>query len=477
MAEVLSFERGRPRDHGLNAYCRQAAGLQIALNVRWRRRYVETDRNASDCDSRLADRGLLQPGQVLSGRRLIAQLAARGAGDDVRRLQGQPRFSTPTFQSDKLDVTSSASVFRPPPGLELPTPTEIKKSAAVRVIHPPTVERPIPSSPVLLPAVKVAPSPAPETLPRQPPLVEPPPSLQKKTARRSSERKGKAFIEIFAGCARLSGACLERGLRVAAPIELLRGDWCDCTNSAVRETILRWLRSGRIGVCWLGTPCNFWSKAKKNKHGEGADVSRVLANFSVKVIDACRQCNIAFVIGNPASNQLFDCPPLARALRRAGADTVVFHRCRYRTSYLKPTRLSGMLAGLSSLALRCNCTLPHEQLCGLVRVGGVQVWKTSLAGKYPPRLCRAIAELVRLHLDGPEGLAAAVIEKVWDRELASAKRIEAPSEAPAPSCPARWRCEWASSPTFSMCGDSRERRLAAIEARRASRSRRGAARR
>ena len=60
LAEVLSFERGRARDHGLNAYCRQAAGLQIALNCRWRRRYVETDRNASDHDSRLADRANLQ---------------------------------------------------------------------------------------------------------------------------------------------------------------------------------------------------------------------------------------------------------------------------------------------------------------------------------------------------------------------------------------------------------------------------------
>ena len=87
MAELLSFERGRSRDHGFDALCRQAICLQIALKCRWRQRYVLKDRNAPDHNSNLADRGLLPPGQILSGRRLISQLAAPGAHEDVLRFR------------------------------------------------------------------------------------------------------------------------------------------------------------------------------------------------------------------------------------------------------------------------------------------------------------------------------------------------------------------------------------------------------
>lgn len=64
-AEVLSHDRGRARDHGLNALCTRAAAFQLGCGMQWRRRYCKTDRNPSDGDSRLADRGLLKPGEVL----------------------------------------------------------------------------------------------------------------------------------------------------------------------------------------------------------------------------------------------------------------------------------------------------------------------------------------------------------------------------------------------------------------------------
>ena len=44
----------------------------MATGLRWARRYVETDRNISDGDSRLADRWALLPGQRLCGRQLEA---------------------------------------------------------------------------------------------------------------------------------------------------------------------------------------------------------------------------------------------------------------------------------------------------------------------------------------------------------------------------------------------------------------------
>ena len=305
--------------------------------------------------------------------------------------------------------------------------------------------------------------------PRVPPSTAAAPALslpEKTRACRSVGRGGKAFIEIFAGCARLTGACREFGIRCAAPIELLRGEWCDCTRRDVQQTILGWLMSGRVGVCWLGTPCKFWSIAKQNKSGNGSDVSRALADFTVRIVDTCRRYKVSFILENPATSKLFSYPPLARALSRAGAEPVVFDMCRFGTSYLKPTRLVGTLPGLSTLGLRCNCTLPHEQLQGLVRLQGVTIWKTSLAGRYPPRLCRAIAALVQQALHATAGVGPSTIERIWDQELCRLfKGVDPPLEVPCPACPKRWRCEWAGG-TFSMCGDSRERRLAAVAARR-----------
>ena len=53
MAELLSFDRGRARDYELLGLVRRGCAIQIACNIRWSRRYVETDRNVSDADSRV----------------------------------------------------------------------------------------------------------------------------------------------------------------------------------------------------------------------------------------------------------------------------------------------------------------------------------------------------------------------------------------------------------------------------------------
>ena len=53
-------EKGRAKEWGLLGQAREAAALQVAAHVGWRRRYVETDRNPSDKDSRA-------PGSVAAG--------------------------------------------------------------------------------------------------------------------------------------------------------------------------------------------------------------------------------------------------------------------------------------------------------------------------------------------------------------------------------------------------------------------------
>eukprot|EP00974_Lingulodinium_polyedra_P016069 1559319-Lingulodinium_polyedra.AAC.1 len=60
MAEVLSFDRGRARDIELLNLTRRGGALQVACNIKWKRRYIESARNPSDYDSRLVDRHQLR---------------------------------------------------------------------------------------------------------------------------------------------------------------------------------------------------------------------------------------------------------------------------------------------------------------------------------------------------------------------------------------------------------------------------------
>ena len=509
LSEVLSFERGRSRDLGMNALARRACAYQISMNVHWRRRYIETARNASDADSRLADRQIISAGEVLSGRRLIARCAARGAAADVLRLQAQPRGPPPSVaDSSRTDLTS----FRPHPSSPLqstssqscvliptpPVPFVPQPARAARPLaSPPSArssafpstrlsagssgpvssvdDRQEQSADLVRPHVddqlRRASSKGPTGFEEKPADFRPPPGLapppQAHRPRRSSLRRDKCVLELFAGCARFSGACHQRGLPTMPSVELLRGGWLDCTNKKVQATVLQWIMQGSVSFLWLGTPCKFFSIAKTNKGGSGQHTSQILAKFSATVIDTCSRYDVPYVLENPDSSAIFEYRPIKTALRKSGAVHTTLHMCAYGTSYKKPTRLAGTLPALESLGRKCQCRHPHEHLCGLVEVDGKLIWKTSLAGKYPPLLARAAADLVARALDVAPGVEPTAPQRRWDLELAAAhggKLI--PPQPATPPCPARWRCEWAGARRTSMCGPSRDRRLASVAAAR-----------
>ena len=89
MGDVLSTERGRASDFGLNALCRQACSWQWAAGIDWRRRHVESARCVSDHDSRRANRGELLPGECFvpggAQRQRARQRCAAVAGMLQRR--------------------------------------------------------------------------------------------------------------------------------------------------------------------------------------------------------------------------------------------------------------------------------------------------------------------------------------------------------------------------------------------------------
>ncbi|CAK0839789.1 unnamed protein product [Prorocentrum cordatum] len=80
LSEIMATEEGRAVDHCLNALCRRAAALQLGAEIRWVRRCVESERNPTDADSRLADTGILKAGEALRPGRLAGRLRARAVG-------------------------------------------------------------------------------------------------------------------------------------------------------------------------------------------------------------------------------------------------------------------------------------------------------------------------------------------------------------------------------------------------------------
>lgn len=80
MAVAMSFDRGRAKDYALNVLASRAAAYQLGCNIIWMIRYVRSEANATDFDSRAADRGEIRAGDVERGSgRLISDLISGGA--------------------------------------------------------------------------------------------------------------------------------------------------------------------------------------------------------------------------------------------------------------------------------------------------------------------------------------------------------------------------------------------------------------
>ena len=76
--------------------------------------------------------------------------------------------------------------------------------------------------------------------------------------------------------------------------------------------------------------------------------------------------------------------------------------CRFGAPYKKPTTIFTTVSSLAeALNMRCCCVVKHIRLQGTakVRVGDKwkSVWLTSLAGAYPPKLCRLYAAALLKH--------------------------------------------------------------------------------
>ena len=147
-------------------------------------------------------------------------------------------------------------------------------------------------------------------------------------------------------------------------IDIEKGAWHDMTCKRVQRLILTWVRSGRLWLIHLGTPCTRWSAARTTGVVE-PDGGLERALFTVRLLRACRQSGVLYTLENPRASALWKWPPLANELRRASALSVNFLQCQYGTPYKKPTTLAASDRAFDVLTRTRNCLEHRERLQGL----------------------------------------------------------------------------------------------------------------
>ena len=256
--------------------------------------------------------------------------------------------------------------------------------------------------------------------------------------------KQQFFLEIYAGCARLTGAVAQKGLAWGPPLELENGAWFDVHDARVFRQILRWIELGRIWCVHLGTPCTFWSvtTAKKDKHRV---VGLRAVRQTCKIIDACNAHGVYWTLENPKSSALWKYGPLLQRIHKPDVLEANYDCCEYRQPYKKPTKVVGTLPTLVMLSRQCKGGHYHEHLQGSVTIqvapnSNKSMWRTKLAGKYPPSLCRLWAQALALAApktawltSGADGEACA---QKWEARLRAVTSSTAEyTPAKAPACP------------------------------------------
>jgi len=107
-------------------------------------------------------------------------------------------------------------------------------------------------------------------------------------------------------------------------------------------------------------------------------------------------------IENPARSIVFYHPAFAKVIAKHCLIFVLIDQCCYGLSsppgadvdeiWRKPTDFVTSNARLSSVACQCSASHKHTHIQGSIRVHGRCTNRSMLAGRYPVRLCNAVAK-------------------------------------------------------------------------------------
>jgi hypothetical protein len=458
LAEICACEKGRSADPLLRGLLQRALAYTLGPEIQWFRRYAESARNPSDFDSRWALRCKAKCGErrtgpaAKEGGTLTARLPRSRFRPALALLSGRPPASSRMGKFGPRDAAAGSARFgkdghlrthspsralglglsRPgslqgkagpratqssagacsPPGLlhwyrskngewrGLPAPFSVASSRGLGRCGVRRACEPCPA------AVKTddrrggvpVRGPTPGDFRRLRKNKEtfwsraPPP----KPAAPPPERGGrpKYFLELFSGCGYLTAACHDAGLRCATPFDIKTSRLYDLTRPSTQRLVLRWIRCGFVWCVHLGTPCSGFSVAQHGENNASTRLSHACAVFSLRVIRLCRKLHVHWSLENPASSKLWKLPGFVNILSKPDSALVRFHMCRYGAPWLKPTCIATSLP-LDCLERRCHGCHWHMVLQGLIHLRtGEKCWLTSVAGCYPPALCRAWSKAI-----------------------------------------------------------------------------------
>ena len=226
-------------------------------------------------------------------------------------------------------------------------------------------------------------------------------------------------IEIFSGCARFSRACSSHGFHSIA-YDIDYGTACDVTNIKVLSSIFRFIRSHRVALVWLGTPCQSWSMARRDDGGppplrsdaflmgkpglSSRDKSKVeqgnlFLEISFEICMLCISLNIAWVMENPFTSRIWATKRVQQLIQEgASLDRIDF--CAYGMPWRKATGL--LHWNFHNIVSACQTCVSHCGRCGFsgrkhIILSGTDAsgqWLTRVAQPYPHKMCQKIAGLL-----------------------------------------------------------------------------------
>ena len=196
------------------------------------------------------------------------------------------------------------------------------------------------------------------------------------------------FLEVFAGCSRMSTAWAKEGFSVLLPLEL-KGGW-ELRDQKLFLGVLSLVTRGKVRFVWWAPPSSLARSPKlrnllTTRGFRILDLNTLLGNlYAVQCfLLAFGQISVghAFCAEQPAFG-FMRAFSAWRQLVQMGALDVLFDWCRFLCQYRKTTRLVTNVPAFRQLGKRCCHKTKHKRLEGQA---------TTKARAYSSVFCQAVA--------------------------------------------------------------------------------------
>ena len=151
----------------------------------------------------------------------------------------------------------------------------------------------------------------------------------------------------------------------------------DLSKRRLQQQLLTFIKHNNVQFVWLGTPCNSWSRARRNDgRGPGPlrddaqflygfpslcprDFDKVrlgncLMRFSARVFRLCLDLQIPVILENPHTSRLWLAPPIKHLLQHGKVDACYTDYCQEGTPWRKRTRLMFAHVNLRPCLRQCQ---------------------------------------------------------------------------------------------------------------------------